>query len=306
VSVMPRLFAGVQRRAVAVAVVLLALAPLAQADSIRGDCRYKGESIRFSDGVVFQEPGYFDKSRSDVVVTLATFAIDKTALAAAQDKSDAVSDQRFAADEGRTLMLRLAGGKVSALGYSGGGMSFSTSGSNVGKLQTRANDASHVDAGFTLDGDPDELQCALDFDLAYATKVAATAAGAAAGGGATGPAAKGKPLPPGGGDAGKVFQANLAAMRKGDFDAMLATVTQAQAEKMRAQKNAPDFAAMLEMMKAFAPKSANVTGGQDFGDRAELVIEALDQSGDKASGTSTLRKEGGQWKVDKTSMKSGL
>jgi hypothetical protein len=75
---------------------------------------------------------------------------------------------------------------------------------------------------------------------------------------------------------------------------------------MRAQQKDPQFGAMLVMMKSFAPKSATVTGGQDFGDTAELVIEAVDQSGGASKGTSKLRKEGGAWKVEKTSMKSSL
>lgn len=119
------------------------------------------------------------------------------------------------------------------------------------------------------------------------------------------PVSASKPLPPGGGDAGKVFQANLSAMRAGDVDAMLATVAKAQADKMRVQRKDPQFGAMLEMMKAFAPRTATVTGGRDFGDRAELDIDAIDQSGAKSSGVSRLVKEGGQWKVEKTSMKSG-
>lgn len=122
---------------------------------------------------------------------------------------------------------------------------------------------------------------------------------------AAAPAGTSKPLPPGGGDAGKVFQANLVAMRAGDVDAMLATVAKAQADKMRAQRKDPQFGAMLEMMKAFAPRSATVTGGRDFGDRVELDIDAVDQSGAKSSGVSRLVKEEGQWKVEKTSMKSG-
>lgn len=123
-------------------------------------------------------------------------------------------------------------------------------------------------------------------------------------GGAAAPAGASMPLPPGGGAAGKVFQANVAAMRAGDVDAMLATVVKAQAEKMRAQRKDPQFGAMLEMMKAFAPRSATVTGGRDFGDRVELDIDAVDQAGARSSGLSRLVKEDGQWKVEKTSMKS--
>lgn len=116
--------------------------------------------------------------------------------------------------------------------------------------------------------------------------------------------AGGKPIPAGGGEAGKVFQANVAAMQKGDIDAMLATVSKAQAAKFREQQKDPQFAVMLGMMKAFAPKSVTVTGGQDFGDRAELTLVGVEQSGGKSTGTAKMVKEDGQWKVEKTSMSS--
>jgi hypothetical protein len=116
--------------------------------------------------------------------------------------------------------------------------------------------------------------------------------------------AGGKPIPAGGGELGKVFQANVAAMQKGDIDAMLATVTKAQAAKFREQQNDPQFAAMLGMMKAFAPKSVTVTGGEDFGDHAELTLVGVEQSGGKSTGTAKMVKEDGQWKVEKTSMSS--
>jgi hypothetical protein len=116
--------------------------------------------------------------------------------------------------------------------------------------------------------------------------------------------AGGKPIPAGGGEPGKVFQANLAAMQKGDIDGMLATVTKAQAAKFREQQKDPNFAAMLGMMQAFAPKSVTVTGGQDFGDHAELNLVGVEQSGGKSTGTAKMVKEDGQWKVEKTSMKS--
>lgn len=296
-----RTCACMARRAVVAVFCVAGLSSLAQADSIRGDCRYNGETVRFSDGVVYREADHFDERRSDVVVGLATFAIDKNAMAATKQKSHEIVHQQHMSHGGRLLKLRFAGGKVTGLTYSGGDENFSIATRRFGTLQIRADDANHVDVGYVLDGDTDELRCKLDFDLAYATTTAVMSAG----GGVEKSAAEGKALPPGGGEPGKIFQANLSAMRSGDFDAMLATVTQAQAAKMRAQKNDPDFAAMLAMMKAFAPTSANVTGGRDFGDRAELVIDAVDQSGAKATGTSTLRREGGQWKVDRTSMKSG-
>jgi hypothetical protein len=297
----------VRRFVVAAVLVSLAAISTAQADSIRGDCRYDGQTITFVDGVVFKEANYFDKSKTDIVVALTTFAIDKAALAKTTQKSAALTSQRFAAEDARSVTLRIEDNAVSALNYNGDGTSVSSSGGGIGELTTKSNDATHVDASFVLkDDDAEDLHCTLSFNLAYASTTPVAAAGGAAPTKAAPSAAQGKALPAGGGEPGKVFQANLAAMQKGDFDAMLATVTKEQGDKMRAQKSDPKFGAMLEMMKAFAPKSATVTGGQDFGETAELTIEGVDKSGGKSTGTSKLRKEGGQWKVEKTSMKGGM
>lgn len=289
--------------AFAIAITATLAAP-AHADSLRGDCRYKGATFAFVDGAVFKEPDAFDDKVIETVVALTTFPIDKKALAATQEKSKALNDQGYGIDESRRLELRLNDGKVGTMFFNGPGSSVSMSGGDIGKLQTRTNDAKRIVGDFVLEGDDDDLRCDVGFDLAFAATAQAAAAGAASK--AAAPAATGKALPAGGGEPGKVFQANLAAMQKGDVDAMLATVTKAQGDKMRAQRKDPQFGAMLEMMKAFAPKSAAVTGGQDFGDTAELTIEAVDQSGKKSGGTSKLRKEGGAWKVEKTSMKSGM
>jgi len=298
----------VRRQFVAAVLVALAAASTAQADSIGGDCRYDGKTVTFVDGVVYKEANYFDKSKTDIIVALTTFAIDKAALAKSTQKSAALTSQRFAAEDARSVKLRIQDNTVSGLDYNGDGTSVSSSGGDVGEITVKANDATRIEASFSLkDDDADDLNCSLSFNLAYAST---TPASAAAGGGAktaAAPAApKGTALPAGGGEPGKVFQANLAAMQKGDVDAMLATVTKEQGDKMRAQKSDPKFGAMLEMMKSFAPKSASVTGGQDFGDTAELTIDAVNQSGGKSTGTSKLRKEGGQWKVEKTSMKGGM
>ncbi len=293
---------------VAAVLVALAAAPTAQADSIGGDCRYSGQATTFVDGVVFKEPNYFDKSKIDIIVALTTFRIDKAALAKTPQKSAALTSQRFAADDARSVKLRIDGKMVSAVDYSGDGTSVSSSGGDIGEIAIKVNDATRIEASYALkDDDEDDLNCTLSFNLSYASTTPASAAAYDGAKTAAAPAApKGKALPAGGGEPGKVFQANLAAMRTGNVDAMLATVTKEQGDKMRAQKSDPTFGAMLEMMKAFAPKSATVTGGQDFGDSAELTLDAVDQSGVKTTGTSTLRKEGGQWKVEKTSMKGGM
>lgn len=288
-----------------------AAAATARADSVRGDCSYDGVRFGFTDGVVFKEPNPFDEAKLDTMVMLTTFVLDKARLAQSQgSKSYAIAEQSPDSDEARRLSLRIADGKVATVNYQSSGTSVSVSGGDIGTFKPKADDAMRVAGDFVLeDDDKDDLQCDLGFDLAYATRTAATASGGAKAGlapTAGTPAAKGKPLPAGGGEPGKVFQANLTAMQKGDVDAMLATVTREQADEMRAQQKDPQFGAMLEMMKSFAPKRATVTGGLDFGDTAELTIDAVDSSGGKSRGTSKLRKEDGVWKVEKTSMKSSL
>lgn len=296
-----------RRLAPAAVFLMLCAASAAQADSIGGECRYDGETITFKDGVVFKEPNYFEKSKIDVIVALTTFALDKPALIKAEQKGAALSSQRFDSDDGRSVKLRISDGKVAGVDYNGGGTSVSASGGDIGTLDLKTSDATRVEARYVLeDEDKDDLNCTLSFNLAYATTTTAAGGGAAAAAAPKAASAQGKALPAGGGEPGKVFQANLAAMQKGDVDGMLATVSRQQAERMRAQKSDPKFGAMLEMMKSFAPKSATVTGGTDFGDSAELTIDAVDQSGATSSGTSKLVKEDGKWKVEKTSMKSKM
>jgi hypothetical protein len=294
--------------AFAAAAAVVSFAGSAHADTVRGGCSYDGANFTFADAVVFKEANPFDDKKLDTMVVLTTFAIDKAKLAKETDnKSYAIADQSPGTDDARRLSLRISDGKVATANYQSSGTSVSTSGGDIGQYTQKANDAKRVAGDFVLeDDDKEDLQCNVGFDLAYATTTAATASGGGTTAKSAPAAAKGKALPAGGGEAGKVFQANLAAMQKGDVNAMLATVTKEQGDKMRAQQKDPQFGAMLEMMKSFAPKSATVTGGQDFGDTAELTIEAVDQSGGKSSGVSKLRKEGGAWKVEKTSMKGGL
>lgn len=289
------------RRALAAALMLALAGPVA-ADQVGGTCTSKGKDVSFSDGVVYREPNTFDETKQDVVVVLANVALDKAAIAAAEEKDDAVRDQVWEADDGAKIELHIDDeGKVWAMHYNAGGTSFSQSGTGVGELTLATNDATRAAGSFELEGDGDEeMKCALSFDLTYGNVAAAGKAAVTT----APPAPTGKPLPAGGGEPGKAFLANVDAMKKGDVDAMLATASKEQADQIRAERNNPEFGAMIEMMKAFAPKTVTITGGQDFGDRAELTLTGTDESGDPMTGTVKLVKEGGAWKVEKTSMKS--
>jgi hypothetical protein len=272
--------------------------------AVSGTCTYNDKKLAFADGVIYQMPDHFEPNKKQTTVAVSNLKLDAGKVATAKDPEDALREQVWKADDGGQVRITLGdGGVTSIYAYLPPGSNISQSGTAFGDLKLTRNDAKGAAGHYSLKGKAsDDLSCDFTFDLAYA-KPGAAAAMSSAG---TAPAAQGgKPVPAGGGELGKVLQANVAAMQKGDFDAMLATVSKAQAEQMRKDQKDPQFPAMLKMMQAFAPKSITVTGGQDFGDHAELTVEGVEQSGGKSTGTAQMVKEDGKWKVQKTSMSSG-
>ncbi len=275
---------------------VLALLPLLAAASGSGTCRYRDKSLVVVDAVLYRAPDPFDADQQETKIALASVTLDAARIAAARNPEDALREQVWAAENGGQVQLTLGEGGVTALyAYLPPGSNISRSGSAFGDVEFSRNDDAGIAGRFRLSGGAaDELSCDLRFDVRYAVPAASAASATA-----------GKVLPAGGGEAGKVLQANLAAMRRGDVDAMLATVARAQAEQMRAQRTDADFPAMLAMLRALAPASATVTGGRDYGDRAELDLVGVDADGGRTRGTAQMVRENGRWKVEKTAMSSG-
>jgi len=284
-----------------VAAVLLGLAALpAVAGDTGGTCQYKGKEYKFMDGVYFTAPDAFDAAKQERVLAFTTFALDKVAIGRAKDddKDDAIREQAWEVDGAGRVQLSLNDeDEVSSMQFNSGGTSLSQSGTAIGTLTLTKESADGLSGTFKLEGDDDDLGCDLHFGLAAGEVAAAVAAAP--------PLPKGKALPAGGGEIGKVYMANFEAMRKGDIDALMATAAADTRKQMEAARKEPDFPAMLEMMKAFAPTKIKITGGQDFGNTAELTLEGSDDDGTKSTGTAQMAKEGGAWKVVNTSMKSG-
>ncbi len=283
------------------AATLLALAivpTLALAGESGGTCRKDGEEFKFVDGVFFTEPNTFEETETDRVLVFSSVALDKVAIGRAEDKEDAIRDQVWNAENGARIQLSInEEDEVWAMQFNAGGSSLSQSGSGIGVLTLKDKSADSLSGTFKLEGEADDLNCELHFGLAAGETAAAVAAAP--------PLPKGKALPAGGGEIGKVYMANFAAMQKGDIDGLLATAGAETRAQMEEARKDPEFPKMLEFMKAFAPSSIKITGGQDFGDTAELTLEGTDEGGSKSKGTAQMVKEGGAWKVVKTSMKSG-
>jgi hypothetical protein len=114
------------------------------------------------------------------------------------------------------------------------------------------------------------------------------------------PVLKGAPLPAGGGDPGKAYLAYLKLVAGGDMKAFLGGITASRAKEASSD---PDFKKLFPLMQAMQPKGVKVTGGAIDGSNATLLATGKD--GDQPStGTITMVKEGGAWKVDKEEWKT--
>ena len=69
------------------------------------------------------------------------------------------------------------------------------------------------------------------------------------------------------------------------------------------EREAPPGFRPLPMMQAMQPKNVKVTGGTSEGDVATLLVSAKDGK-ETSTGTISMVREGGAWKVKKESWKS--
>jgi len=114
------------------------------------------------------------------------------------------------------------------------------------------------------------------------------------------PVLKGKPLPPGGGEPGKAYNAYLKLMAGGDMKAFLGGVTAARAKEASSD---PDFKKLFPLLQAMQPKDVKITSGAIDGNNATLLATGKDD--DQVShGKITMVKEAGAWKVEKEEWKT--
>ncbi len=109
---------------------------------------------------------------------------------------------------------------------------------------------------------------------------------------------KGTPLPADGGEPAKAWQAYRKALASGNVAEIRKTV----AQDLQKDTQDPDFPKMLKVIQAMQPKKVKVKSGTVDGDTATLMVDSLDE--EKQSGTITMRREGGQWKLVKEDWKS--
>lgn len=225
-----------------------------------------------------------DKMGTHIVVSDKPF--DRGAMAADQklNSSDVMSHQMNPLNA-QTFELRLdADGEVDGISIStpGGSMASFTSEMSEG-LKLSKNDGGTITGSFSYDA------ADIHFDLPVVTGKLAR---------------PGKPLPADGGEPGKAFNAQITAIAKGDFDALvkLSPPEYRQSIMDEAKKDG----GKMEMMgaKAFTPSKATITGGNIDGERAWLDFDGV-QDGAAVQGQAILGRADGAWYVRDINMRRG-
>jgi hypothetical protein len=133
----------------------------------------------------------------------------------------------------------------------------------------------------------------IDFDLPISAAPAPKAANAKP------DVPPGKALPADGGDPRKAYDAYRKILAAGDMKGLRDTVSSDRAKSM----DDPDFKKMFPLIQSMEPKNVKYVNGSMDGDKATLNVTAKDGN-ESSTGTVTMVKQGGKWKVDNESWKS--
>jgi len=106
----------------------------------------------------------------------------------------------------------------------------------------------------------------------------------------------GKPLPSDGGEPGKVFNAQIAAIAKGDFDALLKLSPREYRESSMADAKKDDGKMEMMAAQAFTPSKATITGGSIDRDKAWLGFDGV-QDGKAMKGLAIVERKDEVWHV---------
>lgn len=113
----------------------------------------------------------------------------------------------------------------------------------------------------------------------------------------------GKPLAAGGGEPGKAYAAYIAALAKGDIEAIKSALGESGGWRFSWLESDHDKARALEEEALHKPVKVTVLGGWEDGDRAMIRIEGPGRLGGKFTGRVMMQREGGAWKVASQELK---
>jgi hypothetical protein len=275
-------------------VLLLAFAlvpALAHADG-SGTLYQESKPLALTHAHAYRGPDPFDKAQTITTVVFADKPIDGATADAANDRGDAVEEQLRRAQATR-VDLRIKGdGSVENVNINSPGYSGSQSGSGWYTLKLVNNDDRRIEGVFRSNDESDKKEGRF-YDLKFALDIAAAPD-------------RGAALPADGGEPAKAYRAYVAALGKGDIDALSKTMTKERSAEILAHRNDPDFKMMFAFIQQSALRNPKYANGFVKGDTATLEWTGKDGDGNSTTSTATMQKEGGAWRLAKESTSSHM
>jgi hypothetical protein len=279
------------RRSLPCVFLLLTISlPLAAASpSVKGSLTVNGKTAQLTHGYAATKPNPFDKKRTDVVVLLTDRELPDDAVHDTFAIMKAVDDLKF---NGISIEISDEKQIISGMVYSPNFLKDmgQISVTGVQKLETTDFSTSHVAGRVFMDKPDDFFDNVFRFEATFDVATSAPPVPAAL---------AGKPLPAGGGEPGKAYEAYRKIMKKGDLVALRKAVSEEQAAKMQG----PEFEKMFELVQAMQQEKVTITGGAVDGDTATLLVTA-DTKGEHSTGTVTMVRQKGLWRLQMESWKS--
>lgn len=278
------------RRSLPLVLLLLASLPLGAA-TVKGTLTVNGKTAKLTNAYAATKPNPFDKTRTDVVVLLTDRALPDDAIHDTFAIMEAVDELKF---NGLSIEItdekQIISGMIYSPHFKKDMGQISVTG--VQKLETTGLSTGHAAGRVWMDEPDDFFDNLFQFDATFDVATSAPPKPAAL---------AGKPLPAGGGEPGKAYEAYRKIMQKGDMVALRKAVTEERAKEMQG----PEFEQMFKLVQAMQPQKVTITGGAVDGDTATLTVTA-NEKGETSTGTVTLVREKGHWRLQKESWKSTM
>ena len=205
------------KRSLACSLTILALAcGVAHADG-SGTLYQDGKPLALVSAYAYRGPDPFEKTKEITTIVFSDRKIDAAAANAAANRGEAVEDQ-LRRDNATRVELNLENdGTLQNVNIVSGGSSGSQSGSGWYTMKLAKNDAKRIEGTFRTNDEADK-KTGRFYDLRFALDI-------------PGPPDLGAALPPGGGEPAKAYMAYLAALKKGDLDAIVLTAMRKEPQR---------------------------------------------------------------------------
>jgi hypothetical protein len=268
---------------------VLAARPLAADGKAEGTITVNGKATKLSYAYARAEPGFFDKTKEDVLVIVSDVPIDANVL---EDQFERIK----MADAGKLhafeITIDAEGKPISTVFRHNGFKGPSPSGlSSADVFTKRTFDGKTVDAAYKSAKQGEFFGNTYAFDVSFKADITR----------------KAKPVPPSSAETAaavkspqaKVYTDFLNAVQKEDLGAMRKLMSKEQGKNL----DSPDAKKMVGLIKMMSATDIKVLKIAEKGDTADLTVSGK-QDGKVVDGVVHMVKESGAWKVQREEWKN--